>query len=51
MKILINLILLIILSYALKQSFTLVKPYRHIMISVIMLSVILIMFNSFDLLF
>ncbi len=51
MKILINLILLIILSYVLEQSFTLVKPYRHIMISVIMLSVILIMFNSFDLLF
>ena len=51
MKILINLILLIILSYVLKQSFTLVKPYRCIMISVIMLSVVLIMFNSFDLLF
>lgn len=51
MKILINLILLIILSYVLEQSFTLVKPYRHIMIGVIMLSVVLIIFNSFDLLF
>lgn len=51
MKILINLILLIILSYVLEQSFTLVKPYRHIIIGVVMLSVILIIFNSFDLLF
>ena len=51
MKILINIILLIILSYVLEQSFTLVKPYRHIIISIVILSVVLIMFNSFDLLF
>ena len=51
MKILINLILLIILSYVLEQSFTLLKPYRHIIISIVILSVILIIFNSFDLLF
>lgn len=51
MKILINLILLIILSYVLEQSFTLVKPYRHITIGIVMLSVVLIIFNSFDLLF
>ena len=51
MNLLINFILLIILSYVLEQSFTLVKPYRHIIISIVILSVVLIMFNSFDLLF
>lgn len=51
MKLLINFILLIILSYVLEESFKLVKPYRHIIISIVILSVVLIMFNSFDLLF
>lgn len=51
MNLLINFILLIILSYVLEESFKLLKPYRHIIISIVILSVILIIFNSFDLLF
>nr|DAO35094.1 MAG TPA: hypothetical protein [Caudoviricetes sp.] len=51
MKLLINFILLIILSYVLEESFKLVKPYKHIIISIVILSVVLIIFNSFDLLF
>lgn len=51
MRLLINFILLIILSCALEKSFQLVKPYKHIAIMTIMLSVVLIIFNSFDLLF
>lgn len=51
MNLLINFILLIILSYVLEKSFQLTKFYKHIMISIVILSVILIIFNSFDLLF
>ena len=47
----INLLMILILSMVLERAFELKGTYKNIMITVIMFFVILILFNSFDLLF
>ena len=47
----INLLMILILAMALEKVFNLRGAYKNIMITVIMFFVILILFNSFDLLF
>ena len=47
----INLLMILILSLALEKAFNLRGAYKNIMIITIMFFVILILFNSFDLLF
>ena len=47
----INLLMILILSLELEKAFNLRGAYKNIMITVIMFFVILILFNSFDLLF
>ena len=46
-----NLLIILILSLTLEKAFDLRGFYKNIMITVIMFFVILILFNSFDLLF
>ena len=46
-----NLLIILILAMALEKAFNLKGVYKNIMITVIMFFVILILFNSFDLLF
>ena len=46
-----NLLIILILAMALEKAFNLRGAYKNIMIIVIMFFVILILFNSFDLLF
>ena len=46
-----NLLIILILAMALEKAFNLRVAYKNIMITVIMFFVILILFNSFDLLF
>ena len=47
----INLLMILILALTLEKAFNLRGAYKNIMITVIMFFVILILFNSFDLLF
>ena len=47
----INLLMILILAMVLEKAFNLRGFYKNIMITVIMFFVILILFNSFDLLF
>ena len=47
----INLLMILILSLALEKVFNLKGTYKNIMITIIIFFVILILFNSFDLLF
>ena len=47
----INLLMILILVMELEKAFNLRGAYKNIMITVIMFFVILILFNSFDLLF
>ena len=47
----INLLMILILSLTLERAFNLKGAYKNIMIITIMFFVILILFNSFDLLF
>ena len=47
----INLLMILILSLALEKAFDLSGAYKNIMITIIMFFLILILFNSFDLLF
>ena len=47
----INLLMILILAMALERAFNLKGVYKNIMIITIMFFVILILFNSFDLLF
>ena len=51
MRMIINLLMILILSLTLERAFNLRGVYKNIMITVIMFFVILILFNSFDLLF
>ena len=46
-----NLLIILILAMALEKEFNLRGVYKNIMITVIMFFLILILFNSFDLLF
>ena len=46
-----NLLIILILSLTLEKAFNLRGAYKNIMITVIMFFLILILFNSFDLLF
>ena len=46
-----NLLMILILAMVLEKAFDLRGAYKNIMITVIMFFVILILFNSFDLLF
>ena len=47
----INLLMILMLSLTLERAFNLRGTYKNIMITVIMFFVILILFNTFDLLF
>ena len=47
----INLLMILILAMALERAFNLRGVYKNIMITVIMFFLMLILFNSFDLLF
>ena len=47
----INLLMILILAMALEKAFNLRGTYKNIMITVIMFFLMLILFNSFDLLF
>ena len=51
MRMIINLLMILILSLTLERAFNLKGAYKSIMIITIMFFVILILFNSFDLLF
>ena len=51
MGMIINLLMILILAMALEKAFDLRGAYKNIMITVIMFFLILILFNSFDLLF
>ena len=46
-----NLLIILILAMALEKAFNLRGAYKNIMITVIMFFLMLILFNSFDLLF
>ena len=46
-----NVLIILILAMALEKAFNLRGAYKNIMISIIIFFVILILFNSFDLLF
>ena len=47
----INLLMILMLSLTLERAFNLRGTYKNIMITIIIFFVILILFNSFDLLF
>lgn len=47
----INLLIILILSLALEKAFNLRGTYKNIMITIIIFFLMLILFNSFDLLF
>ena len=47
----INLLMILILAMELERAFNLKGTYKNIMITVIMFFLMLILFNSFDLLF
>lgn len=47
----INLLIILILAMALEKAFNLKGVYKNIMITVVIFFLILILFNSFDLLF
>ena len=51
MGMIINLLMILILAMELERAFNLKGVYKNIMITIIIFFVILILFNSFDLLF